>query len=144
MKIRSVAVLGAGAVGAYILYGLSQTKDVDFCVVADGARKERLVRDGILIDNKKSVQTFRPAVRTPQEARGVDLLLVAVKYTALDSVLEDIRTIAAPGTVVLSLLNGIDSEEKIRAQDPGRRQECDHIRSDDQMGHLSGREGQPC
>ena len=33
MKIRSVAVLGAGAVGAYILYGLSQTKDVDFCVV---------------------------------------------------------------------------------------------------------------
>ena len=113
MKIRSVAVLGAGAVGAYILYGLSQTKDVDFCVVVDGARKERLVRDGILIDNKKSVQTFRPAVRTPQEARGVDLLLVAVKYTALDSVLEDIRTIAAPGTVVLSLLNGIDSEEKI-------------------------------
>ena len=137
MKIRSVAVLGAGAVGAYILYGLSQTKDVDFCVVADGARKERLVRDGILIDNKKSVQTFRPAVRTPQEARGVDLLLVAVKYTALDSVLEDIRTIAAPGTVVLSA-------GELRAQDPGRRQECDHIRSDDQMGHLSGREGQPC
>ena len=113
MKIRSVAVLGVGAVGAYILYGLSQTKDVDFCVVADGARKERLERDGILIDDKKAVRIFRPAVRTPQEARGADLLLVAVKYTALDSVLEDIRTIAAPGTVVLSLLNGIDSEEKI-------------------------------
>ena len=96
MKIRSVAVLGAGAVGAYILYGLSQTKDVDFCVVADGARKERLERDGILIDDKKAVRIFRPAVRTPQEARGADLLLVAVKYTALDSVLEDIRTIAAP------------------------------------------------
>ena len=84
MKIRSVAVLGAGAVGAYILYGLSQTKDVDFCVVADGARKERLERDGILIDDKKAVRIFRPAVRTPQEARGADLLLVAVKYTALD------------------------------------------------------------
>ena len=84
MKIRSVAVLGAGAVGAYILYGLSQTKDVEFCVVADGARKERLERDGILIDDKKAVRIFRPAVRTPQEARGADLLLVAVKYTALD------------------------------------------------------------
>ena len=64
MKIRSVAVLGAGAVGAYILYGLSQTKDVEFCVVADGARKERLERDGILIDDKKAVRIFRPAVRT--------------------------------------------------------------------------------
>ena len=113
MKIRSVAVLGAGAVGAYILYGLSQTKGVDFCVVADGKRKERLEREGILIDDKKTVRTFRPSIRTPEEARGADLLLVAVKYTALDSVLEDIRTIAAPDTVVLSLLNGIDSEEKI-------------------------------
>ena len=121
MKIRSVAVLGAGAVGAYILYGLSQTKDVDFCVVADGARKERLERDGILIDDRKAVKIFRPAVRTPQEARGADLLLVAVKYTALDSVLEDIRTIAVPGTIVLSLLNGIDSEEKIgRVIDPSQ------------------------
>ena len=57
--------------------------------------------------------TLRPRVCTPEEAKGVDLLLVAVKYTALDGVLEDIRTICAPGTVVLSLLNGIDSEEKI-------------------------------
>lgn len=113
MKIRSVAVLGSGAVGTFILYGLFQTKDVDFCVVADGARKERLEREGILIDDKKSVRVFRPQIKTPQEARGVDLLLVAVKYTALDAALEDIRTIAAPGTVVLSLLNGIDSEEKI-------------------------------
>ena len=43
----------------------------------------------------------------------MDLLLVAVKYTALDAALEDIRQVAAPGTVVLSLLNGVDSEEKI-------------------------------
>ena len=74
--------------------------------------RRRLLR-GRRRSDKKAVRIFRPAVRTPQEARGADLLLVAVKYTALDSVLEDIRTIAAPGTVVLSLLNGIDSEEKI-------------------------------
>ena len=83
MKIRSVAVLGAGAVGAYILYGLSQTKDVEFCVVADGARKERLERDGILIDDKKAVRIFRPAVRTPQEARGADLLRTSAQLRRL-------------------------------------------------------------
>ena len=113
MKIRSVAVLGAGAVGAYILYALSQKKDIDLCVIADGARKERLERDGITIDDKKEIRTFRPAVRTPEQARGVDLLLIAVKYTALEAALGDIRKAAAPGTIVLSLLNGIDSEEKI-------------------------------
>ena len=115
MKIRPDVVLGAGAVGSYFVYGLADKKDIDLCVVADGARKERLEREGITIDDKKEVRTFRPVVRTPEEARGVDLLLVAVKYTALDAVLGDIATIAAPGTVVLSLLNGIDSEEKIGA-----------------------------
>ena len=113
MKIRSAAVLGAGAVGAYFVYGLTGKKDLDFCVVADGDRKLRLERDGITVDDGKEVRALRPQIRTPQEARGVDLLLVAVKYTALDAALEDIRQIAAPGTIVLSLLNGIDSEEKI-------------------------------
>ena len=113
MKIRSAAVLGAGAVGAYFVYGLMGKKDLDCCVVADGDRKLRLERDGITVDDGKEVRTLRPQIRTPQEARGVDLLLVAVKYTALEAALEDIRQIAAPGTIVLSLLNGIDSEEKI-------------------------------
>lgn len=113
MKIRSAAVLGAGAVGAYFVYGLMGKKDLDFCVVADGDRKERLEKNGITVDDGKEVRTLRPQIRTPQEARGVDLLLVAVKYTALEAALEDIRQIAAPGTIVLSLLNGIDSEEKI-------------------------------
>ena len=115
MKIKSAAVLGAGAVGAYFVYGLTDHKDLDFCVIAEGARKERLEQNGITIDDKKQIRTFRPAIRTPEEARGVDLLLIAVKYTALESVLEDIRKIVTPDTVVLSLLNGIDSEEKIAA-----------------------------
>ena len=113
MKIRSAAVLGAGAVGAYLLYALIGKEDLDLCVVADGERKERLEKDGIVIDDGKGVRALKPQVRTPQEARGVDLLLVAVKYTALDAALEDIRQVAAPGTIVLSLLNGVDSEEKI-------------------------------
>ena len=106
MEIRSVALIGAA-------YALAGKDGVDFCVVADGARKERLEREGIAVNNKKEIVTLRPRVCTPEEAKGADLLLVAVKYTALDSVLEDIRTICSPDTVVLSLLNGIDSEEKI-------------------------------
>ena len=99
--------------GTYFVYGLIGKKDLDFCVVADGERRERLERDGIAIDDGNGIHVLRPQVRTPQEARGADLLLVAVKYTALDAALEDIRQVAAPGTIVLSLLNGVDSEEKI-------------------------------
>lgn len=113
MKINSVAVLGAGAVGAYFVYGLADKKDIDFCVVAKGERKERLEKCGITVDDKKQTRVFYPAIKTPEEAHGVDLLLVAVKYTGLDAALEDIRAIAAPNTIVMSLLNGVDSEEKI-------------------------------
>ena len=113
MRIQSVAVLGAGAVGSYFVYGLAEHEGIDFCVVADGERKKRLEADGITVDDKKEVRTFRPAIKTPEEARGVDLLMIAVKYTALPKTLEDIKKIAAPNTIVLSLLNGIDSEEII-------------------------------
>ena len=33
MKIKSVALLGAGAVGAYIIWGLSEVKDIEFGIV---------------------------------------------------------------------------------------------------------------
>jgi 2-dehydropantoate 2-reductase len=44
----------------------------------------------------------------------VDLLLVATKYTGLPAVLPAIEQITVPGTTtVMSLLNGVDSEEII-------------------------------
>ena len=36
MKIQSVAVLGAGAVGSYVIWGLSEKKDISLSVIAKG------------------------------------------------------------------------------------------------------------
>ena len=117
MEIKTVAILGAGAIGAYFIYGFSAAPDIDFCLVAKGERRERLQRDGICINGKM----YKPDVKTPEEAKGADLLLVATKYNGLRGALEDIRTIVTPQTVVLSLLNGIDSEEIIAsAIDPSQ------------------------
>ena len=109
MEIKSAAILGAGALGADFIYGFSAAPDIDFCLVAKGERKERLERDGLWINGKN----YKPAVKTPEEARGVDLLLISTKYNGLRPALEDIRTVVTPQTIVLSLLNGIDSEEII-------------------------------
>ena len=109
MEMKTIAILGAGAIGAYFIYGFSAAPDIDFCLIAKGERKERLQRDGICINGK----VYKPEVKTPEEAKGVDLLLVSTKYNGLRSALEDIRTVVTPNTTVLSLLNGIDSEEII-------------------------------
>lgn len=109
MEIKSVAILGAGAVGSYLMWGLSTKENIDFCIVAEGERKERFERDGFLINGK----TYHPNVKTPDEARGADLLIVATKYNSLRPALDDIRKVVAENTIVMSLMNGVDSEDII-------------------------------
>lgn len=109
MKYQSVAILGAGAVGSYVMWGLAKKKEIDLCVVASGERKVRYERDGFVING----QVYHPAVRTPEEAAGVDLLIVATKYQALRPALGDIQTVAGGHATVMSLMNGVDSEEII-------------------------------
>lgn len=49
MKIKSVAVLGAGAVGSYVIWGLSEKKDIRLGVIASGERAKRLKNKGCKI-----------------------------------------------------------------------------------------------
>ena len=115
MKIQSIAILGAGAVGCYVLWGLADkaaANSLQLGVVAEGSRAERLRQNGCTING----QVYHPQVWTPQQAHGVDLLIVALKYGALPGALDSIRTIVSERTVVMSLMNGVDSEELIAAQ----------------------------
>ena len=117
MKIKTVALIGAGAVGSYVTWGLMDKLGDDFCIIADGRRKERLEQEGIVINDNM----FLPIVKTPEEARGVDLILVAVKYGALRTILPAVSQAADEHTLVMSLMNGVDSEEVLsEAVDPGQ------------------------
>ena len=49
-------------------------------------------------------------VKTAREAAGVDLLIIGVKYGALQEVLPLVEKIVDEHTIVMSPLNGIDSE----------------------------------
>ena len=112
MKIRSVAVLGAGAVGSYIICGVSKCEDIKLGVIAEGERAERLKRNGCMINQ----ETYHPEVWTPEEAKGVDLIIVALKYGALPGTLDSLRRSVGEHTTVMSLMNGVDSEELIAAE----------------------------
>ena len=56
---------------------------------------------------------YYPEVWSPTEAHGVDLLIVSLKYCTLKDVLKSIQTIVDDHTIVMSLMNGVDSEEII-------------------------------
>ena len=111
MKIKTVAILGAGAVGSYVIWGLSKREDIRLGVIATGERAKRLEK-GCQINGS----SYHPEVWTPEEAKNVDLLVIALKYGALPGALEDIQTVVGEHTIVMSLMNGIDSEEIISSR----------------------------
>ena len=112
MKMQTVAVLGAGAVGSYVIWGLAEKPGIRLGVLAEGERAARLKANGIGINGR----TYRPEVWAPEEAHGVDFLVVCLKYGALPGAMDSIRKAVGAHTVVMSLMNGVDSEERIAAE----------------------------
>ena len=107
--IRTIGILGAGAVGSYLVMALSGKFKENLWIIANGERKERLEKNGLNIND----ESYSLHVKTPSEAHGVDILFVCLKYTQLRDALPDIEAIVDEHTMVVSLLNGVDSEEII-------------------------------
>ena len=97
MEITKVGVIGAGAIGAYFLWGMRELPREDICLIAKGERKERLIRNGIIINGER----YDYPVKEPQEAGKVDLLLIATKYGALSSILKDAQAVVKEDTICI-------------------------------------------
>ena len=78
MKIKTVAIIGAGAIGSYFIAGLTEKLGDDLWIVAEGERKERLEKNGIVINDQK----YDLHVKTPEEAKCVDLLKMCIRDSA--------------------------------------------------------------
>lgn len=109
MKIHKIALIGAGAIGAYLIWGFDGVPDITFTVAAEGPRKARLERDGIVINGEHHVLQ----VQEPNQAGKQDLIFIATKYGALDEAIFMLPPLIGPNTLILSLLNGVDSEDRI-------------------------------
>lgn len=109
MKICKVALIGAGAIGAYLIWSFDGTAGVTFTVVAEGARRDRLERDGIAINGERHALRVRGA----EQAGPQDLVFIATKYGALDEAIAMLPPLMGPDTLVISLLNGVDSEDRV-------------------------------
>ena len=110
-KIETSALIGLGALG--ILFG---RKMPGVQVIADESRIRRYAAEPVVCNGEEC--QFRYAA--PADGKPVDLLLVAVKTTVLDQAIRDIAKFIGPDTAILSVLNGITSEEKLEAAYPGR------------------------
>ncbi len=112
MKINTVTLIGLGAMGSFFAPRLSARLGSSFRVLAGGQRKHRLESQGVTINGV----THRFNIVAPEEQTGAaDLVIIAVKDTGLHQAIADIRNQVGPDTLILCVLNGVDSEEQLAA-----------------------------
>ncbi len=109
-EIQTVHIVGMGALG--LLFGQPIRENLGNgqpLYVMDAARKARHERDVYTINGT----VIQPALASPEEAGPADLVLVGVKYPALPEALDTMASSVGGDTIILSLMNGVDSEERI-------------------------------
>lgn len=106
--IERVAVVGMGALG--LLFGgriAEHTEPETLCFLMDGARFARRGNEPCFINGVE--RHFR--VCPEGQIVPADLVIVAVKYGGLRGAMELMRPAVDKNTTIISLLNGISSEE---------------------------------
>jgi len=111
-SIETISIIGAGALGAVYAAMLHDMDPGCVAFVAGGERAERLRREGVVVNGK----SYHIPLLTPEDrAAPADLVIVAVKYQHLDDAIRDMKNRVGAETMILSVMNGIESEERIGA-----------------------------
>lgn len=117
MELTEVSILGLGAEGS-IAFRALMGKPCRVRILARGQRAQRLKAEGIWINGVHyDLHVAEPGAEPPPR-----LLIVAVKGYQLEDALDDAATETGPDTVVMSLMNGLTSEEVL-----ARRIGADHL-----------------
>lgn len=109
-EIKKVYLVGLGAIGGAYAGRIQENRPGCLHVVADRERAGRYGSSGIRINGAAAAFEY---VFPDEVQEKADLLLIAVKQHHLLQTIEDIRKLVGPDTIILSLLNGISSEEII-------------------------------
>lgn len=110
MEIRSVAIVGAGAMGAAYASLFAEASGFSTSFVADGKRYQKLRRQQLVVNGRSCTI---PVQRPEEIEGGADLLIVALKHHHLRQALPLIEAAVGPHTIILSVMNGLESEEII-------------------------------
>ncbi|HPF21555.1 MAG TPA: ketopantoate reductase family protein [Syntrophomonas sp.] len=113
MRIETVSIIGLGALG--ILFGnhlAGQMPAENLRIIADRERIARYTREGIFCNGQPCHFHY---VTPEEQGPPANLIIFAVKYGGLNEAISAVRHQVGKHTVLLSLLNGISSEESIAA-----------------------------
>jgi len=110
-----IAVVGAGAVGGYF-GGLLARAGAPVVMIGRAAFVEAVKKNGLFLDTLQFQESVRVEASTELSAvRGAEVVLFCVKTTDNAATARALAPLLAPGAIALSMQNGVDNVEQIRA-----------------------------
>lgn len=111
-----IAVIGSGGVGGYFGARLAQG-GADVTFLARGAHLAAMRSEGLMIEGPDALHLDKvQATDDPAKMGVADLVMFAVKLWDTDTVLEQIRPVVGPDTVLISFQNGVLKDTYLRAK----------------------------
>jgi 2-dehydropantoate 2-reductase len=109
------AVVGAGAVGGYF-GGLLARAGAPVVMIGRASFVEAVKKNGLFLDTLQFQESVRVEASTELGAvRGAEIVLFCVKTTDNAATARALAPLLAPSALVLSMQNGVDNVEQIRA-----------------------------
>jgi len=108
-EITSITIVGAGAVGGAVAAMLAEAGEQVFLLAA-GERRRRLERGGLVVNGR---EYSMPVVDAEGAGMAADLVVVAVKQHHLAGAISQMGCSVGPESIIMSLMNGVESEEQI-------------------------------
>jgi len=110
-----IAVAGAGAVGGYF-GGMLARAGAPVMMIGRAAFVEAVRANGLFLDTVQFKESVRvEASADLKDIRGAEIVLFCVKTTDNSATAHELAPLLAPGAMVVSMQNGVDNVEQIRA-----------------------------
>lgn len=111
--IKNVIICGIGAIGSIYADKIHNKTPENLRILVDRERKERYIKNPIIFNGREL--NFNYILPTDNNFKA-DLIIIATKNNGLNQALENMKNFVKDDTIILSLLNGVTSEEVIAAK----------------------------
>ncbi len=122
--MKKIIIAGIGGVGGYfgglLAKHYTNNEEVEINFVARGEHLEAIKKNGLLVKKGEEEFIAKPTLATnePAEIGIADLIILCTKSYDLESILEQLKPCVNKDTILLPLLNGVDSRARIEKTFP--------------------------
>ncbi len=113
--MKNILIIGLGAIGSIYAKIFEESPLIELKILIDNSRLARYRKEGRVINSTR----YDFSYITPNEDNfKADLIIISTKNSGFQFALDNAKNFIDKNTIILSLLNGIESEEKLKDKYP--------------------------